>query len=204
MSALAQKITVKKIKGLTALIETTTPLEEGQTYDLQVSSISTDVNYSAQGFKSRQHSLTFGINFSTFSAENLQNTVFNFQARYGWNFSVLEFGLLTQVSYLDEGAGAKTDFAAGGYFDYNLITNRDSRTFIYGPFGLISIGSTQKKGGSANLIDVNAGGFISFFPSNGSTAFRLEAFADQQQISSATASTNLLGFGGRGLIILYF
>lgn len=202
--SLAQKITIKKIKGLSAIIESSIPLEEGQSYDLQTSPISSDVNYSAQGFKSRKNSVTLGVNFSTFNSDSVQNTYFSFQGRYGWNFSFLEFGLVGQGNYSDDGSGAKTDFAIGGYFDYNLITNRDLKSVIYGPFTLITIGSTQKKGGAASIIDANVGGFISYFPNKGATAFRIEAMLDDQQIISTSSSTNIVGFGGRALILYYF
>ncbi len=202
--AFAQKITVKKMKGRTALVESSVPLEEGKTYDLQDSPITAEVNYAAQGLKSRRNSLTLGMNFSSFSSDNIQMTNFSLQGRYGWNFSYLEFGVLSQVGYLDDGGGAKTDFLAGGYFDYNLLTNRDGRNFIYGPFALVLIGSVQKKGGSANLIDFNGGGFFSYFPNKGLTAFRLEAYADYQQITASTTATTVLGAGGRALILFYF
>lgn len=202
--ALAQKITVRKTKGLSALIDSTVPLEDGQSYELQTMPLSADVNYSTAGLKSRQNSFTLGINFSSFTADTVQNSQFSLQTRFGWNFSVVEFGIVGQGTYFDDGSGAKTDFAAGGYFDYNLVTNRDARWIVYGPFALLTVGTTQKKGGSANILDSNLGGFLSFFPQKSSTAFRFEAYLDNQQVTSSVGSASLMGFGGRALILYYF
>ncbi len=203
-TALAQKIKIKKVKGNSALIESTIPLEEGKTYDLDSTPMAVSVDYSAQGFKSRQNSFSLGMNFSSFNSSIVQRTNFSVQGRYGWNFSFLELGLAAQVSFLDQGGGGQTDFSGGGYFDYNLITNRDSRAFIYGLFTMLMLGSTQKNGGSASLVDLNAGAFFSYFPNHSTTALRLESFADFQQVTASTQATSLSGFGARALMILYF
>lgn len=203
--AVAQKIKVKKTKGNTALVETSVPLEEGQTYDLQTGVISADVNYSQAGFKSRQHSLTVGMDFSMLKGDTVQENSFSFQGRYGWNFSYLEFGVVGELGYVDVGAGAVTNFSFGGYFDYNLISNRDSRSFIYGPFALISFGSRQLNGGgSTGLFTINAGGFFSYFIAQNSTALRLEGFVDYRQVNATVGQASLTGFGSRGLLVFYF
>ena len=201
----AQKIKVKKVKGRTALIETSTPLEEGQSYDLQTSSISADVNYSHSGFKSRKNSFTFGLNFSALKGDLAQENSFSAQGRYGWIFSNLELGLVSDITYIDLGAGATTNFSGGGYFDYNLLTNRDSRGFIYGPFALLSIGSRQfSASGSAGLLTLNGGGFFSYFMNENSLAARIEAYVEHRQINASTGQGSLTGFGSRALLVFYF
>lgn len=203
--AQAQKFKVKKVKGRSALIETSVPLEEGKTYDLQSDVISTDVNYSNAGFKSRQNSLTLGVDFTYLKGDSVQNTSYDVQGRYGWNFSYIEFGVVVRLKSVDKGAGAATDFGAGGYFDYNLVTNRDSKNLIYGPFSLLTIGTLGSTGGaSANAIDLNAGGFVSMFFAQSSAALRFELYADIQQVSSSAGQSTLTGAGGRGLIVVYF
>lgn len=203
--AWAQKIKVKKVKGLTALIETSVPLEEGQSYDLQTGSISADVNYSQAGFKSRKNSLTVGIDISALRGDNIEEIKFAAQGRYGWNFSTLELGAVGEISSFDIGAGSTTSFTVGSYADYNLNTNRDGKTVVYGPFGLLAFGSRQLTGGgSTNLFTVNAGGFLSYFIGQGSTALRAEAFLDYRQISAANGQTALTGIGSRGLLVFYF
>ena len=133
----AEKIKIKKVKGNTAIIETEAPLKEGQTYEITPEALSEDVDYKANVLKSRQNSLTAGTSFEYIKSDLLQSSSFSLQARYGWNFSTLEVGLLTEISSLDQGGGATTSFLAGGYFDYNLISNRDPRQFIYGVFFVI-------------------------------------------------------------------
>lgn len=202
--AQAQKFKVKKVKGRTALIESSIPLEEGKTYDLQTEAVSSDVNYSNSGFKSRQNSFTLGMDFSYIKGDTVQNNSYNLQARYGWNFSYLEFGVVGELTYLDRGAGSTTNLAAGGYFDYNLVTNRDSKNLIYGPTALVTIGTIQFTGGSSNVLDLNAGGFLTWFLTQSSVALRLEAFVDVEQVSASTGQTTLTGGGGRGLLVVYF
>lgn len=204
-NGLAQKIKIKKVKGLTALIETSVPLEEGQTYDLQTGPISADVNYSQTGFKSRKNSLTVGIDMSALRGDNISETRFAAQGRYGWNFSTLELGALGEISSLDVGAGSTTSFTLGSYADYNLGANRDGKSVVYGPFGLLAFGSRQfTGGGSTNLFTINTGGFLSYFIGQGSTALRVEAFLDYRQISASNGQTALTGIGSRGLLIFYF
>lgn len=206
--ASAQKIKVRKTKGNSAIIESTVPLEEGQTYDLQTESVVQDVNYKTAGFKSRQNSLTLGGSFVTLKADDYQKQAYTLQGRYGWNFTVIEFGLVGQLSSIDLGAGATVDFSAGGYFDYNLISNRDPKFVVYGPFALATYGTTQypstSGGGSTTTIEANLGGFLTYFIANTSTALRAEAYFDYQQIGTSLRQTNVTGFGGRGLLILYF
>lgn len=203
--ALAQKIKVKKVKGMTALIETSIPLEEGQSYDLQTGSISADVNYSQAGFKSRKNSLTVGIDISSLRGDNVQENKLAAQGRYGWNFSTLELGAVGEFTSLDYGAGATTSFSLGSYIDYNLDANRDGKKMVYGPFGLLAFGSRQfSSGGSSGLFTINAGGFLSYFIGQGSTALKVEAFIDHRQISASNGQTALTGFGSRGLLVFYF
>ena len=201
----AQKIKVKKIKGNTALIEMSTPLEEGQSYDLQTTSLSMDVNYSNPSSNLRSHSLTLGLDFSSLKGETVQENSFSAQGRYGWNFSNLELCVVGGAGYLDTGAGAIIDFSSGGYLDYNLIPNQGVRSAIYGPFGLLTFGSKQfSAGGNANLLTLNGGGFFSYFIHETSTALRLEGFINLKQVNAAVGQSSLTGFGGRGLLVFYY
>ncbi|MFZ3231596.1 MAG: hypothetical protein WA160_15415 [Pseudobdellovibrio sp.] len=204
-TAHAQKIKVKKVKGKTALIETSYPLEEGKTYDLQTDIVSSDVNYSHPGFKSRQNSFTVGATFGYLKGSSITSTAYSLQGRYGWNFSYIEFGVVGQLDYIDRGAGSATNLAGGGYFDYNLVTNRDSKNLIYGPFALMTIGSAQTlSGSSSSVVDLNGGGFLTLFLVQSTAALRAEGYFDYQQSSATTGQNNSMGFGGRGLLIVYF
>lgn len=204
----AEKIKVKKVKGNTAIIETATPLEEGQTYELSPEALSEDVDYKATALKTRQNSFTAGTSYEYIKSDLLQSSSFSLQARYGWNFSTLEVGLLTELSSLDSGGGATTTFLGGGYFDYNLVSNRDPRQFIYGGFLAAATGNTQypasATGGSSTKLMTNLGGFMTYFFANSNTGIRAEGFYNYQQINTSAQQNSVAGFGFRGLLVLYF
>jgi hypothetical protein len=204
----AQKIKIKKTKGTSAIIESSVPLEEGQVYDLATGPISQDVDYKATGPKSRQNSLSIGGSLFSLRGDDYQRNSFALQGRYGWNFTNLEFGLLGQFTSDDLGGGATNDFSGGGFFDYNLLANRDPKTLVYGAVAVLTFGSKQfpasRGGGSATTLDINAGAFLSWFINASSTALRIEAFFDSQQISTTVKQTNVLGFGSRVLMSFYF
>lgn len=204
----AEKITVKKVKGTQALVETTTELVEGQTYELATQPISEEVDYKQSVLKARNNSLTLGTSFDFIKSELLSDSRFDFQARYGWSFSTLEFGVLAKFSSSDQGGGATTSFLGGGYFDYNLVSNRDPRNFVYGPFILVATGSTQypstSTGGSSTKLESNLGGFLTYFLAKTNTAVRGEAYYNYQQINTTAQQNSVAGFGFRGLLLFYF
>lgn len=204
----AEKITVKKVKGTQAIVETTTELVEGQTYELAAQPLSEDVDYKQSVLKPRNNSLTLGASFDFVKSELLSSSQADFQARYGWSFSTLEFGVVVKFSSSDQGAGATTSFLGGGYFDYNLVNNRDPRNLIYGPFVLLATGSTQypsaATGGSSTKLESNLGGFMTYFLGKSSTALRGEAYYNYQQINTTAQQNSVAGFGMRGLLVFYF
>lgn len=206
--AFAQKIKIKKTRGLSAVIESNVPLEEGRIYELASDPVSQNIDYKGTGFRSRQNSVSFGGSISAVRGDDYQRNYFSFQGRYGWNFSNIEFGVLAGFNSEDLGAGATSDFSGGGYFDYNLIPNRDPKSIVYGVVGILNFGSRQfpanSGGGSASTLGGNAGAFLSWFLNSTSTALRAEGFFDFQQISTTTKQTNVTGFGSRALLVFYF
>jgi hypothetical protein len=204
----AEKITVKKVKGTQAIVETTTELVEGQTYELAAQPLTEDVDYKQSVLRPRNNSLTLGASFDFVKSELLSSSQADFQARYGWSFSTLEFGVVIKFSSSDQGGGATTSFLGGGYFDYNLVNNRDPRNLIYGPFVLLATGSTQypsaATGGSSTKLESNLGGFMTYFLAKTSTAIRGEAYYNYQQINTTAQQNSVAGFGMRGLLVFYF
>lgn len=207
-TSMAEKIKVKKVKGSSAVIESTLPLEEGQTYEITPTNVSQDVDYKGSTIKSRQNSLSFGGSLEYLKSDLLQSNTMTVQGRYGWNFSNLEAGLVIELSSVDLGNGATTSFIGGGYFDYNLVTNRDPRDLIYGPFVLLATGSTQypssATGGSSTKLASNVGGFATYFLGGSSTAVRGEAFYNYQQINTTAVQNSVAGFGMRFLLEYYY
>lgn len=207
-TAQAEKIIVKKVKGKQAIIESTSQLEEGQTYELASDPISDDVNFKTETLKSRSNSMTFGANLDFVRSDTVQSNTAELQFRYGWNFTSLEIGALLQVSSSDAGNGATTSLLGGGYFDYNMVANRGSKKIIYGPFALAGFGSTtypsSGTGGSSSVLMANLGGFLTYFIGDTSTALRAEAYGAYQQVNTSTAQNALTGGGIRALLLLYF
>jgi hypothetical protein len=208
-NAMAEKVTVKKVKGNQAIIETQTPLEEGQIYELQTDNlISQDVDYKSNVIKPRNNSLTLGAKLDFLKSDTTQSSTYSLQVRYGWNFGTLEVGALLEGSGTDLGAGATTTVSAGGYFDYNLVPNRDPKKIIYGPFALASFGSTSypssATGGSSTTLTTNIGAFLSYFIGDSTTALRGEVFGTYQQVNTSATQNSQMGGGVRGLLVFYF
>lgn len=208
-SALAEKVTVRKVKGNQAIIESQTPLEEGQTYELVTDpSVTADVDYKSGVLKTRNNSLTLGTKLDFLKSDTAQSTNYSLQTRYGWNFSTLEIGGVLDVTGSDAGAGATTTVLVGGYFDYNIIPNRDPKKVVWGPFALVGFGSTSypssATGGSSTSLNANIGAFLSYFIGDSSTALRGEAYGTYQQVNTTATQTSQVGGGIRGLLMFYF
>lgn len=208
-SANADQIKVKKVKGNTAVVESNVVLEEGKTYELAPESIVDNVDYKSNTLKVRKNSFSFGTDFEYVKSDLSQNTQLNLQVRYGWNFANLEVGATGSFASRDQGGGTTSAVLVGGYFDYNLVPNRDPKDFIYGPFLLIAAGSTQypassTAGGSTSKIESNAGGFMTYFLGQSNTALRGEIFYNYQQINTTAQQNSVAGAGFRGLLVFYF
>lgn len=206
--ASADSVKVRRVKGLNAIVESSVPLEEGQTYRLVPDRISEDVDYKSSVLKTRDNSLTLGTRFSFLKSETSESTEFDLQVRYGWNFSTFEVGAVLNADSADAGSGATTTILAGGYVDYNFVPNRDPKKIIYGPTVLVAFGSTQfpssTAGGSATLTTINAGAFLSYFIADTTTALRAELYGVYSQVNTSAAQSTLSGAAARGLLVFYF
>lgn len=207
--AYAEKFKVTKIKGTRAIIETNAILLEGETYEIITDeSISQNVDYKSNAIKPRNNSITLGGELNLLKTDSFQSNSYSMQLRYGWSFTNLEIGTLLNITSLDVGAGATTSLLAGGYYDHNFVTNREPRRSVYGIFTMLGFGSTSypssSGGGSSSVIQLNGGGFLTYFIGNSSTALRGEAYAVYQQVNTRTSQSGLLGVGARGLLVLYF
>ena len=205
----AEKIKVTKVKGKHAIVESSSPLEEGQTYELQLEPVSQNVDYKSSAFKSRKNSLTFGTQLDILRSDTYQSNSYTLQTRYGWNFSSFELGAFLNASSTDLGAGATTTVLVGGYYDHNLVPNRDPAKMIYGVLSLLGAGSTSypstsASGGSSTTLMANVGGFVSYFMDNNSMALRGELYGTYQRIITTTQQNTIAGAGARGLLLFYF
>lgn len=204
----ATKITVRKVKGKNAIVESQAPLEEGHTYDLADEIISEDVDYKTTVQKPRSNSFTVGTQFKFGKSDRIELTDFSLHGRYGWNYTTLEFGAILDFRSLDTGTGATSTLLAGGYYDYNLEVNRFPKKFVYGLMVLGAFGSTNYPsttvGTNTTNIELDMGGFATYFLGNSSTALRGEGFFKYEQLNTSTQQNSLFGFGVRGLLVYYF
>ncbi len=199
----ATQITVKKVKGRQAIVESNIPLDEGQTYELQKDQIAVDVNFSPT--QQRKNSFQFGAELQSVNGSSVQDNRISIAARYGWNFEIFEFGPMITYQSVDLGAGTDSDFSGGGYFDYNLQKNRAPQMFLWGPTVSTEFGAKQfKSGASANLMTVDPGVFVSWFFANSSAALRAEAVYHYQKITTTTTDTMLSGFKSKAYLVFYF
>lgn len=207
-TAQAQTFKVKKSKGRQAVIESTTPLIEGETYVIQSNKhsglISEEVTYPKSN-RSRENSTSLGLNSTFFKGDNIQEHEIDIEARYGWNFGDFELGPLIHINLLDQGAGFNTDFHIGAYADYNLISNVIKEDYIYGLTGQFFAGNREfTTGSSSQIVAIGAGGFLTWFLSGSTTALRVEGLAETKTIATSTASTSALGFAGKMFFTFYF
>lgn len=207
-NATADTFTVKRSKGRQAVIESSVPLVEGETYTIQTSKqsgiITEDVSYPRSN-RSRENSFSAGINTSFFKADNLQEHEIDLEGRYGWNFGDYEVGPIIHINLLDEGAGFNTDYFIGGYFDYNFTPNVTRESIVYGITAQAYGGNREFTNGSSSQITAfGAGGFLSWFLMGSTTALRFEGLAESKKIATSTSSANAIGFVGKMIFAFYY
>jgi len=196
-------ITVKKIKGHQAIVETTADLEVGQTYELNNANISVDSILSKP--QSRQNSIHLGAQIQTLTGSTVQEQRLLISGRYGWNFEKIETGPTLIYQSLDLGSGADIDFFAGGYVDYNLQKNKAPNAYIWGPTFNSELGTKQfKSGGSASLFNFELGGFLTWFLAETSTALRIQGGYHYQKVATTILDTTLTGFNSKAYLVFYY
>ena len=201
----AEQIKVIKVKGRQAIIQSQFPLEEGQTYTVDSGQISKNPEYGNPTFHSRKNSLHLGFNLHSIKGDTLQENSIDFKGMFGWNFDSFEFGPMLNYASLDLGAGATQTVVGGVYGDFNIERNRAPANFIIGPTGSASFGAKNfPSGGSANVLGVDAGGFVKWFLFESAAALRFDVTYRFQKISSPTADVTVSGFATTGYLSLYF
>lgn len=203
LSTNAVTVTVKKIKGRQAIVESSIPLEEGQSYELQNDEVAIDALTTKNQI--RKNSLQLGAQLQSLTGTNVQQNEMGFSGRYGWNFENFEGGPTLTYESIDLGAGTDSTILVGGFIDYNLTKNKSPNIMIWGPTASVDFGSKQfKAGGSASLLNIDGGGFLTWFMAQSSTALRIDGKYHIQKISTTTTETTLSGFKSNIYLILYF
>ena len=200
----ATTITVKKVKGNSAVIEMSSSLEAGKTYSLESDAMTLQTDYSTQ-FRSRLNSVSLGLDINFMNGNKLVDNTAAFKMRYGWNHRTFEFGALINIELYDKGFGTNTDYLFGGYFDYNYIENKAPRDLIYGPTMQLSLGNrTFAAGDSAQITQGQIGGFVTWYINSSPVALRTEATYLYRRVNSSAAETNLSGFTAQLYLMYYF
>ncbi len=203
-TSLAATITIKKVKGNSAVIEMSSPLEAGKTYNLESDALTLQTDYSNQ-FKSRLNSISLGLDVNLMSGNKVTDNTAAFKGRYGWNHRNFEFGPLVSVEVYDKGFGTNTDYMIGGYFDYNSIDNKAPRDLIYGPTVQLFLGNRSfDSGGSAQITQGNLGGFMTWFINGSPVALRTEATYLYRRVNSSTSETTLSGVTAQMYLMYYY
>lgn len=164
--ALSQTFQVKKVKGKTALIEVTSgQLKEGGRYLIQ------DLASSPSNSEGHRNML-IGLEGSFLSLSSLtsdtggsgsQATTTDLETTFGWNFNRFETGPLLSLTS-SSGSSQSSQFALGGFFDYNLQENISPASRVYG--GLFSFQMTNLEAGGARSSGqkISIGAFFKWFP----------------------------------------
>ena len=197
-------ITIKKVKGNSAVIEMSSSLEVGKTYNLESDALTLQTDYSNQ-FKSRLNSISLGLDVNMMSGNKVTDNKAAFKGRYGWNHRNFEFGPIISVEVYDKGFGTNTDYLIGGYYDYNYIENKAPRDLIYGPTVQLLLGNrTFDSGGSAQITHGNLGGFMTWFINGSPVALRTEATYLYRRVNSSASETTLSGASAQMYLMYYY
>ncbi|WP_413557559.1 hypothetical protein [Bdellovibrio sp. HCB209] len=173
-SAYAQKIKVRKVKGNTAIVESTSPLAPGAVYDL----ISQDQFGEEDGPANRNYVVGVNLSFSNTksdAANSKAETAAAFTGRFGWNLATFEVGPLVQFNMTHVNDVTATTWKLGGYGDYNFTPNITGEAFLFGLTGYGAFGNEDRGTGTKfDIVDVFGGLVVKWFPTGTSACFRAE------------------------------
>ncbi|QDK45978.1 hypothetical protein DOM22_12860 [Bdellovibrio sp. ZAP7] len=205
VSAYAQKIKVRKVKGNTAIIESTSPLAPGAVYDL----ISEDQLGDDSGPATRKNfvglNLIFG-NTKSDAPNSTNETTMSLMARYGWNLGTYELGPLVQMTMTHVSDVTATTWRVGGFADYNFTPNTPGEAFIFGLTAWGAFGNEDRGNGAKfDIVDIFGGGFVKWYPTTSSSAcFRIDFGYQYERQTVAGGYYSDTGITGSAGIFAYF
>jgi hypothetical protein len=142
------------------------------------------------------------------SGSTSSTTSLGVTGRYGWNAGDMEYGGLGALSYTSATGSSSRLLEAGGFFDYNLVTNSPGTELVYGlglegRFGSLSstVGSAEVTG---SVMTFQGGGQLKWFPLGNSVAIRGDAVYRYASTSSGGVSSNTSGLVVQGGFYIYF
>lgn len=173
-TAHAQQFKVSQVKGNKAIIEMLAGdlLNPGETYSIQSEDYSQQITTQKNSVKKNQRHNLIGLSLSILSAKtDLSNsntqTVMDLNARYGWNKTAFEYGVIGLFGYTDSIALKTTSFGAGGFGTYNLNENKPGAELIFAIDGSLTYRLTKNTTSTTSYDDTYltaaAGPFAKWF-----------------------------------------
>ncbi|MGE5087245.1 MAG: hypothetical protein ACM3MG_13145 [Bacillota bacterium] len=202
--AFAQKIKVRKVKGNTAIIESSSLLRPGAVYDLMSpNDLSEDITPSSRKYLV---GLNFALTNTKSDAANATNeTNVNLTIKFGWNLGTFELGPLLNYNMSHANDITQTLWKIGGFADYNFMPNISGETFLWGVGGTGAFGNWDKGNGTkVDVMDIFAGPFTKWFPTSSAVGFRVDLGLSYQRQTTTTENNTVSGLASSAGIFAYF
>ncbi|MBO9666882.1 MAG: hypothetical protein J7501_08720 [Bdellovibrio sp.] len=202
--AFAQKIKVRKVKGNSAIVESTGPLQPGAVYDL----MSADDFGEEIGSTPRKYLV--GLNFvftntKSDAANTTAETYLNLSAKFGWNLGTFELGPLIDYRMNHVNDVTQTTWKVGGWADYNFTPNMAGESFLFGLGATGAFGNEDRGNGTkVDLFNVFVGPFAKWFPTSSSVGFRMDFGYVYERQSVTDGYTTASGLASSAGIFAYF
>lgn len=187
LTAFGQKIKVKRVKGNSAVIEFSGRLEQGKSYDIFNDEYSTLPNTGLQ----KNYSLAGSAEISARRDDDgVSDNTISIDVRAGLNKVDYEFGPLFNYSS-NSYVSTTQAFLFGGWYDYNMIANTPGEIFIYGFGALAAFGMAENAASvKQDLMRLNGGMFVKWFPGGGSVGLRFDGGLDMMQASGSDSQSD--------------
>lgn len=200
----AQKIKVRKVKGNTAIVESTGPLRPGAVYDL------ISPNDFSEDMGSTPRKYLVGLNFvltntKSDAANSTNETDINLAIKFGWNLGTYELGPLVNYTMNHSNDVTQTTWKVGGFADYNFIPNVSGEAFIWGLGATGSFGNWDKGNGTkVDIVDVFGGPFAKWFPTSSVVGFRVDLGFSYRRQTTTAGNATASGLASSAGIFAYF
>lgn len=200
----AQKIKVRKVKGNTAIVESTGPLRPGAVYDL------ISPNDFGEEIGSTPRKYLVGLNFvlsntKSDAANTTNETNVDLAFKFGWNLGTYELGPVVNYTMNHANDVTQTLWKIGGFADYNFIPNVSGETFIWGVGGTGAFGNWDRGNGTkVDIVDFFGGPFAKWFPTSSAVGFRVDLGLSYQRQTTTAGNATVSGIASSAGIFAYF
>ncbi len=216
-NSFAQTAKVIKVSGKKAIVQFPDDSRPrvGQTIDLSGGGASMEGGSSSGGgggvgTGSRGMIVGGSTEFSSLtpSGSSTTSTVFEADARYGWNAGQMEYGALGAMTFTSSTGRSARLLAAGGFFDYNLVPNTPGTEIVYGAMALGRFGQISSTTGnlevSGTVMTIEVGGQLKWFPLGNTVAIRGDLLYRMESASDPIRTAASSGIVAKGGLYVYF